>query len=157
MEYTPDDIAVALELSAEMVRRHMRKQGIRVGKGRRHVLDKKAYERLLRELRAIHTSDPSAWALDEAKSCLRTVVTLALTKGPQRVRLRHQSVVILAESEFRRLTASRPSFKQDLLGSPRSRASIWRATQTCERPRFCAAGPPHGRGVGGQARRFGVN
>ncbi len=117
MEYTPHDIAVALDLSAKTVRHYMREQGIRVGKGGRHVLDKKTYERLLRELRARHASDPSAWSVADAKNRFSTVVTLALTKGPQRVRRRDESVVVLAESEYRRLTGS-PSFKQHLLGGP---------------------------------------
>ncbi len=118
MEYTPHDLAVALELNAKAVRHYMRKQGIQVGKGRRHVIDQTTYERLLRELRAIHASDPAAWSLADAKNRFSTVVTLALTKGPQRVRRRDESVVVLAESEYRRLTGDRPSFKQHLLDGP---------------------------------------
>jgi antitoxin Phd len=118
MEYTPRDLAVALGLSPKAVRHHMREQGIRVGKGARHSLDKKTYERLLRELKAKQETDAGAWSLADAKNSFSEVVTLALTQGPQRVRRRDESVIILAESEYRKLTGNRPSFKAHLLNGP---------------------------------------
>ncbi len=54
----------------------------------------------------------------DAKNRFSTVVTLALTKGPQRVSRRGETVVILADAEYRRLTGSRPSFKEHLLSGP---------------------------------------
>ncbi len=58
------------------------------------------------------------WQLADAKNRFSEVVTLALTDGPQRVRRRHQSVVILAESDYQRLTGNRPSFKNYLMHGP---------------------------------------
>ena len=41
-----------------------------------------------------------------------------LTQGPRRVRRRNQSVVILDEQEYLRLTGVRPSFKDFLMQGP---------------------------------------
>ncbi len=61
MEYTPNDLAAALNLNPKAVRQYLRNQGIRARKGGRQVLDRTTYERLLRELGAKHASDPFAW------------------------------------------------------------------------------------------------
>lgn len=58
------------------------------------------------------------WPLAEAKNRLSEVVTLALTSGPQIVRRRNQSVVILSEVEYQRLTGVRPRFKDYLMQAP---------------------------------------
>lgn len=58
------------------------------------------------------------WMLAEAKNKLSEVINLALTQGPQRVRRRNQSVVILDENEYQRLTGVRPSFKNFLMQGP---------------------------------------
>ncbi len=58
------------------------------------------------------------WLLAEAKNRLSEVVTLALTKGPQRIRRRNQAVVLLSEIEYMRLTGARPSFKNYLRKGP---------------------------------------
>lgn len=58
------------------------------------------------------------WNLAEAKNRLSEVVTLALTKGPQKVRRRHQMVVILSEEEYLRLRGEHPSFKNYLMEGP---------------------------------------
>ncbi len=54
------------------------------------------------------------WKLAEAKNRFSEVVNLALTKGPQRVRRRHEAVVILAEDDYEELTGKRPNFKDFL-------------------------------------------
>ena len=54
------------------------------------------------------------WNLADAKNRFSELVTLALTKGPQRVRRRKDSVVVLAAEEYERLTGGRPSFKEYL-------------------------------------------
>jgi hypothetical protein len=58
------------------------------------------------------------WLLADAKNRFSEVVTLALTQGPQRVRRREQSVVILAEAEYARLTGASSSFKDYLVHGP---------------------------------------
>ncbi len=58
------------------------------------------------------------WQLADAKNRFSDVVTKALTLGPQRVRRRGQSVVILSEHEYQRLTGARPNFIDFLLAFP---------------------------------------
>jgi prevent-host-death family protein len=58
------------------------------------------------------------WQLAEAKNQLSEVVTLALTDGPQRIRRRNQSVVILSEVEYQRLSCISPRFKDYLMQAP---------------------------------------
>lgn len=60
----------------------------------------------------------TSWQLAEAKNRLSEVVTLALTKGPQRVCRRHQVVVMLSEEEYERLAGRRPDFKAYLMQAP---------------------------------------
>jgi antitoxin Phd len=54
------------------------------------------------------------WNLADAKNRFSEVVNLALTEGPQRVRRRKDTVVVVAATEFERLTGQRPSFKDYL-------------------------------------------
>ncbi len=54
------------------------------------------------------------WNLAEAKNRFSEVVNLALTQGPQRVRRRKDTVVVVAEEEYERLVGQRPSFKDYL-------------------------------------------
>jgi len=54
------------------------------------------------------------WNLADAKNRFSEVVNLALTEGPQRVRCRKDTVVVVAAEEFERLTGQRPSFKDYL-------------------------------------------
>jgi len=54
------------------------------------------------------------WNLAEAKNRFSEVVNLALTEGPQRVRRRKDTVVVVAAKEFERLTGQRPGFKEYL-------------------------------------------
>ena len=54
------------------------------------------------------------WNLADAKNRFSEVVNLALTEGPQRVRRRKDTVVVVAAEEFERLTGQRPAFKDYL-------------------------------------------
>jgi prevent-host-death family protein len=58
------------------------------------------------------------WQLAEAKSKFSEVVTRALNEGPQRVHRRRQTVVILAEDEYDRLTGEKPGLLDYLLSGP---------------------------------------
>lgn len=58
------------------------------------------------------------WQLAEAKNKFSEVVTRALAEGPQRVSRRGQTVVILAEDEYDRLTGEKPNFIEFLLNAP---------------------------------------
>ncbi len=58
------------------------------------------------------------WLLADAKNRFSELVTLALTAGPQRVSRRKEAVVVLAESEYRRLTGERPGFREYLQSGP---------------------------------------
>ncbi|MFI5454548.1 MAG: type II toxin-antitoxin system prevent-host-death family antitoxin [Isosphaerales bacterium] len=51
------------------------------------------------------------WNLADAKNRFGEVVNLALTEGPQRVRHRKDTVVVVAAIEYERLTGQRPGFK----------------------------------------------
>jgi antitoxin Phd len=54
------------------------------------------------------------WNLADAKNRFSEVVNLALTEGPQLVRRRKDTVVVVAAEEFERLTGQRPAFKDYL-------------------------------------------
>ena len=54
------------------------------------------------------------WNLADAKNRFSEVVNLALTEGPQRVRRRKDTVVVISAEEFERLTGGRPGFKDYL-------------------------------------------
>ncbi len=58
------------------------------------------------------------WQLADAKNKFSEVVTRALNEGPQRVHRRGQTVVILAEDEYDRLTGAKPDFIEFLLSAP---------------------------------------
>ena len=58
------------------------------------------------------------WQLAEAKNKLSEIVTRALTEGPQRIHRRGQVVVVLAESEYRRLTGKHETLTDYLLNGP---------------------------------------
>lgn len=58
------------------------------------------------------------WLLAEAKNRLSEVMTLALTKGPQKVKRRNQTIIILSEEEYEQLIGNRPSFKNYLMQGP---------------------------------------
>lgn len=56
------------------------------------------------------------WRLAEAKNRFSELVTRALAEGPQRVRRHDAAVIVLAESEYEKLTGKKLDFKQFLLG-----------------------------------------
>lgn len=56
------------------------------------------------------------WRLAEAKNRFSELVTRALAEGPQRVRRHDAAVIVLAESEYQKLTGKRRDFKQFLMG-----------------------------------------
>ncbi len=58
------------------------------------------------------------WQLADAKNTVSEVVTRALNEGPQRVHRRGQTVVILAEDEYDRLTGEKPGLLDYLLTGP---------------------------------------
>jgi prevent-host-death family protein len=56
------------------------------------------------------------WRLADAKNRFSELVNRALVEGPQRVLRRDDAVVVVAEREYEKLTGTRPSFKEFLLG-----------------------------------------
>ena len=57
------------------------------------------------------------WQLAEAKNKLSELVNRALSEGPQRVHRRDDTVVIVSERNYEKLTGKRPTFKKFLLGA----------------------------------------
>ncbi|HEX5423624.1 MAG TPA: hypothetical protein VFW94_08750 [Candidatus Acidoferrales bacterium] len=55
------------------------------------------------------------WRLADAKNRFSELVTRALSEGPQRVRRHKETVIVLAELEYAKLTGQRPDFKEFLL------------------------------------------
>ena len=58
------------------------------------------------------------WKLADAKNRFSEVVRRALLEGPQRVHRRKDSVVVISETEYLRLTGESPSFGTFLLDGP---------------------------------------
>lgn len=59
------------------------------------------------------------WQLQEAKQKFSELVQRAVDEGPQIVTRRGQEVVVvLAATEFRRLTSGKPDFREFLLSGP---------------------------------------
>jgi len=58
------------------------------------------------------------WQLAEAKNRFSEVVTRALTEGPQHVRRRNDTVVVISEEEYQRLTGERLTLLDYLLTGP---------------------------------------
>ena len=56
------------------------------------------------------------WQLADAKNRFTEVVNRALAEGPQRVRRRGDTVVVVAERDYEKLTGKRPPFKAFLMG-----------------------------------------
>ena len=59
-----------------------------------------------------------SWQVAEAKNKLSEVISLALHQGPQRITRRGDTVVVLSEAEYDRLTGERPTLKDFLLAGP---------------------------------------
>ncbi|MEO0999777.1 MAG: type II toxin-antitoxin system prevent-host-death family antitoxin [Pseudomonadota bacterium] len=60
------------------------------------------------------------WQVSEAKNKFSELFTRALTEGPQRVRRRKESVVVISAADYERLTRSRPriSLGEYILNGP---------------------------------------
>lgn len=56
------------------------------------------------------------WQLADAKKRFGELVHRALAEGPQRVRRGGDTVVVIAERDYERLTGKRTGFKEFLLG-----------------------------------------
>ncbi|MGZ3333796.1 MAG: type II toxin-antitoxin system prevent-host-death family antitoxin [Isosphaeraceae bacterium] len=80
------------------------------------------------------------WNLADAKNRFSEVVNLALTEGPQRVRRRKDTVVVVAAEEYERLVGQRPAFKDYLSqgesfeGLDLARDQALAGTSPCEDP-----------------------
>lgn len=71
------------------------------------------------------------WQMSDAKNRFSELISLALTTGAQRVKRRNQSVIIMAEDEYQRLTGQRKGFKEYLLSAPdMSDLDVSRATSS---------------------------
>lgn len=57
----------------------------------------------------------TTWQLDEAKNRFSELVTRTLTEGPQRIRRRHDEVVVISAEEYAELIGERPTFKSFLM------------------------------------------
>ncbi len=57
------------------------------------------------------------WAVAEAKNRFSELITKALTEGPQRVRRRDETVVVISAAEFERLKPRR-DFIEHLMSGP---------------------------------------
>ena len=55
------------------------------------------------------------WRLAEAKNKFSELFNRALAEGPQRVRRRNEVVVVIAASDYERLTGAKPGFKDFLM------------------------------------------
>jgi prevent-host-death family protein len=55
------------------------------------------------------------WRLAEAKNKFSELFNRALAEGPQRVQRREEAVVVMAASDYERLTGSKTSFKDFLM------------------------------------------
>lgn len=58
------------------------------------------------------------WQLAEAKNKFSEIVTLALTQTPQKVRRRHQTVMIISQEEYDKLKGKQSSFVNYLMEGP---------------------------------------
>jgi prevent-host-death family protein len=58
------------------------------------------------------------WKLAEAKNKFSEVVRLALTKGPQRIVRRDDSVIVISDNDYEKLTGKRQGLKDLLLNGP---------------------------------------
>jgi prevent-host-death family protein len=58
------------------------------------------------------------WNLAEAKNRLTEVVNRAISEGPQVIRRRKDTVVVVTAEEFERLSGKKPGFKEFLFDGP---------------------------------------
>ena len=55
------------------------------------------------------------WRLAEAKNRFSEVINKALSEGPQKVTRRDDTVIILSQADYEKLTGKQPGFKDFLL------------------------------------------
>jgi prevent-host-death family protein len=60
------------------------------------------------------------WKLTEAESKLGELMTRAVAEGPQTIRRSEDAVVVVSEEKYLELTGGKLTFKQWLLGGPRT-------------------------------------
>lgn len=58
------------------------------------------------------------WRLAEAKNKLTELINLTLTEGPQRITRRQDTVVVITEAEYNKLTGKSQTFKEFLMDGP---------------------------------------
>ena len=58
------------------------------------------------------------WRLADAKNKLSEVVTRAIEEGPQCIRRRGDTVLVVSQRDYDRLTGERPDLKSFLLNGP---------------------------------------
>ena len=58
------------------------------------------------------------WNLADAKNRFSEVVNLALTEGPQKIRRRKDTVIVISAAEYERLAGKRMSFVEYLMSGP---------------------------------------
>lgn len=58
------------------------------------------------------------WNLAEAKNRLTEVVNRAIAEGPQVIRRRKDTVVVVSADEYERMTGKKPGFKEYLFDGP---------------------------------------
>jgi prevent-host-death family protein len=64
------------------------------------------------------TKSIKQWKLADAKNRFSEVVNRALAEGPQQVQRRGDSVMILAQRDYEKLTGTRIGFREFLLSAP---------------------------------------
>ena len=64
------------------------------------------------------------WRLADAKNRLTELVNKVLTVGPQTIRRRGDTVIVISKAEYERLTGEKPSFKEYLSNPPHSMEGI---------------------------------
>ena len=58
------------------------------------------------------------WRLAEAKNKLSELINLTLTEGPQRIMRRQDTVIVITEAEYNKLTGKQQTFKEFLMNGP---------------------------------------
>jgi len=59
-----------------------------------------------------------SWKLAEAKNKFSEVVQKALTDGPQKIQRRNDTIFVVSEADYKKLSGEKPGFKDLLLSMP---------------------------------------
>lgn len=65
------------------------------------------------------------WRLAEAKNRFTELVNNALAHGPQTVRRRNDTVIVMSQADYQRLAGQQPTFQQHLLNPPAGIADVF--------------------------------